>query len=630
MGDTSYENFYGGGISSFDSNYSSGGAFLGNHDYKMSNNLGFPGSAQTANQLKETVNAIKQGVKAFEVTMVSPETADQIPIQNFDEMRALMKLTGVKPSVHAPIIDPSGFEQRAGYSEEHRKEAERKLFDTLKKASMLDRENNVPVVIHSTANVQGAEYRPGDESKGESRWNRVSLGVFNKQSKQIAGVIPEEREYALDMSAKDYANGGKLTKAEDMIAKENKSSWIKEKEHINYYTRIMDQEVESFNRQGLDKTGDIEDKEIQKSFLSNINRAQGLVETNQEQVNQLWNKLGKFGTDEQRGELKKISEKYADDVKKFDEKKKEAIDDEAKKRLIVEKAQFINSVYEDLNNITSGYSPHDKNKLETKESEEKWGAPKILVNAEEFAKEKAAETLGAVAWRGYKELGGEKAPMIAVENMYSGMAFSRAEDMEGLIKNSRKKFVENAKKNGMDERDASAAAEKLIGVTWDVGHLNLFKKSGFTDKDVIGETAKIAPLVKHVHLTDNFGYSDSHLAPGMGNVPFKEILKELERTGKLGDMRKIVEAPGFFQHFQKSPHSWTMAALGSPIYGGMMGPYWNQASGVSSGGGYMGGPMAYLPEKHFSTYGSGFSSLPAELGGQLPGTQSRFSGTPNT
>jgi hypothetical protein len=40
--------------------------------------------------------------------------------------------------------------------------------------------------------------------------------------------------------------------------------------------------------------------------------------------------------------------------------------------------------------------------------------------------------------------------------------------------------------------------------------------------------------------------------------------------------------------------------------------------------------MAYLPEKHFSTYGTGFSSLPEELGGQIPGTQSRFSGTQNT
>jgi hypothetical protein len=28
-------------------------------------------------------------------------------------------------------------------------------------------------------------------------------------------------------------------------------------------------------------------------------------------------------------------------------------------------------------------------------------------------------------------------------------------------------------------------------------------------------------------------------------------------------------------------------------------------------------------------YGSNFASLPEELGGQIPGTQSRFSGTPN-
>jgi hypothetical protein len=46
-------------------------------------------------------------------------------------------------------------------------------------------------------------------------------------------------------------------------------------------------------------------------------------------------------------------------------------------------------------------------------------------------------------------------------------------------------------------------------------------------------------------------------------------------------------------------------------------------------GAYFSGYGATLPEQHFSMYGGGFSSLPTELGGQVPGTGGRrFAGTP--
>jgi hypothetical protein len=113
----------------------------------------------------------------------------------------------------------------------------------------------------------------------------------------------------------------------------------------------------------------------------------------------------------------------------------------------------------------------------------------------------------------------------------------------------------------------------------------------------------------------------------MGNVPLKDILKQLEKDGKLQDFRAIVEAGTFVQHFKKSPYTHVLSAFGSPIYGPSKPVYWNQTADVQ--GGYFGSPMAYFPEKHFSLYGSGFSGLPEELGGQMPGTQSKFAGTPS-
>jgi len=159
--------------------------------------------------------------------------------------------------------------------------------------------------------------------------------------------------------------------------------------------------------------------------------------------------------------------------------------------------------------------------------------------------------------------------------------------------------------------------------------LNMIKKKGFTDVDMMKETKKITEdktMVKHVHLTDNFGFGDSHLAPGMGNVPFKKIMEQLEKTGRLGEMRKIVEAGGFVQHFKKSPHGLSMAAFGSPIYGMKSGPYWNQAMDIQ--GSYFGGYGTLNPPQHHTMYGAGFTTMPVELGGQMDGGQSRFGGTP--
>ena len=125
-----------------------------------------------------------------------------------------------------------------------------------------------------------------------------------------------------------------------------------------------------------------------------------------------------------------------------------------------------------------------------------------------------------------------------------------------FLKDAKKEFVKQlVKDRGLDKKEAKKIAEKGMGVTWDVGHINQLRKYGYTKEDVIKETKKIAKEVKHLHITDNFGYSDSHLAPGMGNVPISEQLREIEKAkGKeeFEKMRKVVEGGGMCQHYQTS------------------------------------------------------------------------------
>jgi len=57
-----------------------------------------------------------------------------------------------------------------------------------------------------------------------------------------------------------------------------------------------------------------------------------------------------------------------------------------------------------------------------------------------------------------------------------------------------------------------------------------------------------------------------------------------------------------------------------------MGPTWSEAGAIP---GYYSGHGNINPPIHHRIYSAGFEALPVELGGELPGDQSRFSGAPN-
>lgn len=643
MGDDySFEGFYGGGVSSFEPGYGSDkngvpGNFTG---YRMNAyRLGFPGSTQTANQIGEAVNAIKQGVTAFEVTLGDANTAEQIPKQHFDEIRALMKITGVTPSVHAPFnVDPAGIGgERGTFEEATRQENERRLFETLQKAKMVNPDGNTPVVFHPTAVGTGYEYSPGKE--GEERFQAKKIGLIDKESGQIATVIKEDVEYN-PFEAETLEKGYRYTlKTKEDIDRRvfsvNETQWDKQMNNLNVFKKETDElmqplienagiisdvlkygndaeKMEQLRKENPELYHNIRDFDIKagrvESFMSNARLA----------FKGAFDNAYKYGSEEQRKELKKLAENISDEYHK------RASDPYQKQ---IEFSKMLDEGISALGRITGGMNP-ENGRVDIKN----WGAPKQYIPVEDFAREKATETFSNLAFKSFTELGkgdAEKAPVIAIENV-NQMGYAKPEDFKKLVEDSRNKFVDMlVDKKKMEEKEAREVAEKLIGVTWDVGHLNILKKEGFQNEDLIKATKEIQPYVKHVHLTDNFGYSDSHLAPGMGNVPMKEVLKELEKNGRLDQISKIVEAPGFVQHFKRSPHGLTLAAFGSPLYSPKMAPYWNQVSAMASGGGYFGSPLAMFPEKHFSMYGSGFSSLPTEVGGQIPGTGSRFSGTPN-
>lgn len=223
---------------------------------------------------------------------------------------------------------------------------------------------------------------------------------------------------------------------------------------------------------------------------------------------------------------------------------------------------------------------------------------------------------------------------LAIENIFPERFGGHPEELKFVIDESRKWFVKFltekkiplsiAKKDmtweetaqptnnpyynpNINEKQAEKLAEKHIKATFDTGHANLWRKfwqirPGQTieesDKEFkqwyLKEFEKLAKqgYIGNIHLTDNFGFQDDHVAPGQGNAPIKEVMDTLK---KYGYDQAITVEPGAdastdLSDFHGLMKTWRY--LGSPIYG------------IGAGGGIGG---AQIPQTwsdvHYSYFG---------------------------
>lgn len=135
---------------------------------------------------------------------------------------------------------------------------------------------------------------------------------------------------------------------------------------------------------------------------------------------------------------------------------------------------------------------------------------------------------------------------------------------------------------GLSRDKARELAAKHIKATIDTGHLNMWRKHYIEDPaltpeqnekkferwmaDQIEDLAKEG-VVGHVHLADNFGYQDDHLAPGQGNSPIKEMMKRLKKHNYKG---AYVVEPGADASTDQGDFYGLMKTwrfFGAPVYG---------------------------------------------------------------
>jgi hypothetical protein len=612
----SYENLYQGSDLLFNPNYTlptykGTGTQVDVGDFAMSTD------PRTANQLSELNHKLNPGLQRVEISGIQPDVVQSIPDQHLDEMRRIGELTGTELSWHGSLVEASGVNGQQGlFDETQRFGAEKTLISDIIRAQKVNPDGNMSFTVHSSVALPETEDKIKIKEKGKEVEVLEKYYVVNPISGQI-NVIPRRDEY--------FPETGKFEpekqefSPEKAIQRINRDQWTGQLANINQRADFGAQSYEQIKRitesksiseetiNAIAKGANIENLKTKNNFekdnLKNIerslNHAQIYYRESYRELKGLFDQAWVGANEDDKRKLKEYAHWAENKVYEGFENDPEKI-----KQLgeVVEKGI---KVLGNLNKIPQSFKP-----------------------LREFAIEKAAQTFGNVATAAYKKYG-DKAPILNIENPPAGQSgLNRAEDIRELIKESRTKMVENLKKQGLSSGQAKEASEKLIGATWDVGHINMIRKKGYSEKDVIEDTKKIAPYVKNVHLSDNFGLDHTELPMGMGNVPIKEMLEKIEKAGYKG--QKVIEAGNWWQHFSDrgggSPFKPTIEAFDSPLYGMEAGPSWYQASGMFPG--YYGGHGPIQTPIHHQQFGAGFQNLPVDLGGEIPGGRDRMSGTP--
>lgn len=179
---------------------------------------------------------------------------------------------------------------------------------------------------------------------------------------------------------------------------------------------------------------------------------------------------------------------------------------------------------------------------------------------------------------------------IAMENIFPETYGAHPDEMVNLVEGGRKQMVEMLKEKGFSESAAKKEAEEHIKGHFDTGHLNMWRKYWKGDPNKTPEQndkafdnwflTKVEEMAKKkiigsVHLADNYGYQDDHLAPGEGNTPVRKAVEILKKHGYKGPL--IVEPGADYTTDISGFHSLmkTWKLFGSPVYGA--------ASGVPEG-----------------------------------------------
>ena len=208
-----------------------------------------------------------------------------------------------------------------------------------------------------------------------------------------------------------------------------------------------------------------------------------------------------------------------------------------------------------------------------------------IVPISEVGKQRTSETLAKAAiysWDKEKAEHLEKPLFISPENIFPETGYgSHPEELKEIVLDGRKEMAkELVDRRGIPQEEAEKIASNHIKSTFDIGHAHTWKKffkaehgESFEDTEkrfnnwLMKEVDKLneAGIIGHVHLSDNFGYYDEHLTPGMGSAPLKDFVKKMREAGHMDPMIAEGGAQSREEYYQTMTGGWKHLAS-SPIY----------------------------------------------------------------
>ena len=463
--------------------------------------LGATTSPQQANQIQEVTSRLNAGVKHVELELISPDLFDSVPKQHFEEMRRIGELTGAHVNIHAPVqnMDLAGF-SREGWSETERKRVEESMKHMIDRGADLGK--NTVVNFHSSGGIPAFEWQAEKllgEYKNEEDAHKRKVFVIDK-------VDPRHQIMPLEYEEKEYFGGKSIWTPEKRRENINETTWDQErlqlfnyeKEKREIYDRVHMMQSQMAPLEEGRKSGVLTSEE--QMMLENSKRKLSVMEDHIKQLNS-----------HSESQLQDIHDKF---VRFADEKKKKIFEAEYGKeynelvKLSKKEMNESKKLSEEFNNkqleIIKRYDRNlkeaepDMKKLHEKFSREiekvrvdrdrmlsliqEMPAPERFVPTDEFAKEKLSETVANSAFYAYNKFK-EGAPIIAVENVFPDWTLGRADSLREAIIESREKFAKKLhEEKNVSKEKAKEVSEKLIGATWDVGHITQLRKFGYSSE----------------------------------------------------------------------------------------------------------------------------------------------------
>ena len=87
----------------------------------------------------------------------------------------------------------------------------------------------------------------------------------------------------------------------------------------------------------------------------------------------------------------------------------------------------------------------------------------------------------------------------------------------------------------------SSFANDKVKMTIDINHSNL-------NEDIISVCHNCKDLIANIHVSDNHGKCEEHLLPGMGNIPIKQVMQEMQECNYSGPCNLELHLPQIPNH----------------------------------------------------------------------------------